>query len=172
MSKNSTDTFYQDLEVGHWAENTFSDFLLKKGYYVSNTQDKGKYSPYDIKVSECPECEAHTVEVKYDRDSKTYGNIAVELYKVNDKGYFQFSGLSASHAESYVYKLPDDINYYFISTQKLMELVDKGLYVRTTLGGDGKRTMLALFKKEVFISYCTILTPDDYFPPFKTSQND
>ena len=145
--------FKSDLVAGQKKEDELKQLLENNGYTVSSTQEKGKFSSYDLKVV-TPSGKEKTIEVKYDIMSSRTGNVAVEMWK-EPNGKKVKAGLLASKSTFYAYSFPSDDSFYFIKTSHLKQIINLQEYDRLVMGGDGGVYKIALFDKDKFISNCT-----------------
>lgn len=152
-------TFQKDLHESQALENKFKELLESQDIVVTTTQDKGKFDAFDIMAVRGNV--VVTFEIKYDRMVKRTGNVAVEMHKVV-KGVKQNSGLSATKADFYAYYFDGDNDFYVIHPPRLEKLIADEKHKKIVHGGDGYRSVLALFDRNVFKEECIVFN-ESYF---------
>jgi hypothetical protein len=137
-------------------ETKLANMFAERGYTVTTTQDKGKFSGYDLAVER--DGLSITIEYKHDIKSELTGNWCCELYK-DVNGSIMNSGLSATEADLYVQRLGlIDENMYGIKVRDLRAYIDLNQRrLKFVRGGDGYRSQLVLMPVEEFKSIATIL---------------
>jgi hypothetical protein len=120
------------LEFGQAFENTVAAWFVSEGGKVTSTQDKGKFSDYDMYVG--VDDGGFTAEIKFDLQAHDSKNIAVERFKKGYNGESLNGGLSATKADYYVQGCLFMKEVYIIPTATLKKLVEN--YELKTEGGD------------------------------------
>ena len=122
-------SFYNDLRIGHIAENMFKQILLQSGITgvtINNSTDIEQLRRYDLEFYNFNSSKPIRIEVKADHKALETNNICIECkYDHNDSGI-------RTTASMYYAILVDTI-YYVISTKKLKELCDSRMYQLITL---------------------------------------
>jgi hypothetical protein len=155
MFYTSTSTFTQDLKSSQQGEIQLANQFEQNGWNVSTTIDKGKFSGYDLEIER--NGFQFTIEFKHDLKCEDTGNVAIELFKTVNNN-IQVSGLSATTADYYVYKLGRSDDLYAIKTEILRDyLRDNERRLRHVTGGDGGRVHLVLVPVADFKSINKVL---------------
>jgi hypothetical protein len=152
----STSTFKEDLKFSQQGENELKEVLESYNYYVTTTQDLGKFSGYDLTATCMSMYELTKIEFKHDRMCDTTGNVAIELSKIDGNGEIQLSGLYITEADEIFYKLGSTDNFFYgVSTTSLKAWVNKNsVKYKTIYGGDGGRTLMMLVPIHDFKAIC------------------
>jgi hypothetical protein len=133
--------FKRDLQLGEKAEEYLVDKLKKE--FPTLKQLKKNFSEYDLMDDN-----GYTIEVKFDRKSKSTGNTAIECeYKGNP------SGINCTKAMEWIqiYYLNNQWVYSRIKTYDLRAFVkSNGDYLTTIDGGDNKLSKMILIPVEDF----------------------
>ncbi|WP_316841391.1 hypothetical protein [Pedobacter gandavensis] len=150
-------SFQQDLKTAQAVESEVQNKYILSGYTASTTASLGQFSAYDLVISSGG-TQCYTLEVKYDNKAPDTQNVAIEIEKVNPLGGFLPSGLSITEADYQVYKI--DGVFYIIPTENLKNILkdlnrEKVLII--VLGGDNKKSRLALMSFYTFKKECEIL---------------
>lgn len=137
--------FINDLNTGKYYETLFLNHIKYKDY----ERPQGYFKEYDIKVYK-NNGGISTYEVKSDKQINIYGNICIE-YMCNDKP----SGISTSTAKYWAIFEPkgDLYTLYKIPSKVIKQYIKDKKYNRACKGGDGYKSDLYLFKKELFNEY-------------------
>lgn len=154
MQYTATSTFATDLKSSQQGETHLANKFEMNGWNVSSTQDKGKFSGYDLEIER--NGFEFTIEYKQDMMCDATGNVAVELYKTI-KNEVRDSGLSATTADVYVYKLGASEALHAIKVNSLRYYINQNRNIRYVTGGDGGRVQLALIPIADFKSITKVL---------------
>jgi len=144
--------FASDLKMGNEYEQKYIDMIDYDSYEIS----KGCFKPYDIKVMNGDI--TTTYEIKADRMTARTGNVVIE-YKCNGKP----SGITSSEADYWVYFIVGTTEYIKIPTNVLRQFILEKKYKNSVSGGDGYRSQMYLFPKNVFEDY--LFLPTTPTPP-------
>jgi len=148
-------TFEFDLKIGEKYEEEFMQWAVSNNLTIEKMP--GLFSEYDFKVTDPETKESLTVELKADRQAIRTNRMALELKKWVG-GVYKPSGLSASKADTYVFKIVGTLGFYSIPTAKLRELVEKKTNYMALFTGDNQSSYTALFDKEFLLKHCQRLT--------------
>lgn len=154
MQYTATSTFATDLKSSQQGETQLANQLQHNGWTVTTTQDKGKFSGYDLEIER--NGFELTIEYKQDILCDRTGNVAVELYKTI-KNQIEDSGLSATTADVYVYKLGAKEDLHAIKVNALKNYINTNQRLRYVTGGDGGRVQLVLIPIADFKSITKVL---------------
>ena len=139
--------FASDLKIGQSYENQYLTMIDYDSYEIS----KGCFKPYDIKVMNGDI--TTTYEIKADRMTARTGNVVIE-YKCNGKP----SGITSSEADYWVYFIVGTQEYIKIPTNVVRQFILEKKYKNSISGGDGYRSHMYLFPKNVFEDYLILPT--------------
>jgi hypothetical protein len=145
--------FLRDLAESQVAVDGLLNFLIDRGYVAHELEGKKEQRNGDIRFYPNGDLDnPMDIEVKYDKRSKSSGNLCFELS--NNKG---LTGISITKAERVAYVCPNkdktfDV-FLFVTTELREFLFDTKNSSKVTIknGGDGKRFSLALVKKRTII---------------------
>lgn len=151
-----TSTFKTDLKYSQVIENKLCNIIKEGGFYAETTQDKNLFPDYDLIIKNSKT--KKTIELKVDLKCEETGNIAVEIEK-EIKGERKQSGLSITKADVWVYYLPSEDEFYYLSTKKLKKNKNKGF--QFVWGGDNKSSRMILFRLDNFKSICKKMNKDN-----------
>jgi len=151
-----TSTFKTDLEYSNHIESYLCNIINESGFKAITTKDKKLFPDYDIIINSSTD--KKTIEVKVDKKCEQTGNIAVEVKK-EINGEEKQSGLSITKADVWIYYLPNEDEFYYLQTKKLMKNKNKGF--RYVWGGDNNSSRMILFKIDVFKSLCKKINKDN-----------
>lgn len=136
--------FNKDLKFGEKYEKIFLD---SRKNVVSYKKIDGQFKPYDLKIS-YENGRTIKYEVKADRQTHITKNIAIE-YKCNNID----SGITTTKAKYYIYYIIKNdkiIDTYKISVKRIKRYINQHKYHKTIFGGDGGRSQMYLFNKDIF----------------------
>ena len=139
--------FASDLKMGNEYEQKYLTMIDYDSYEIS----KGCFKPYDIKVMNGDI--TTTYEIKADRMTARTGNVVIE-YKCNGKP----SGITSSEADYWVYFIVGTEEYIKIPTNVVRQFILDKKYTKKIKGGDGYRSHMYLFPKNVFEDYLILPT--------------
>jgi len=139
--------FASDLKMGNEYEQKYLTMIDYDSYEIS----KGCFKPYDIKVMNGDI--TTTYEIKADRMTARTGNVVIE-YKCNGKP----SGITSSEADYWVYFIVGTEEYIKIPTNVVRQFILEKKYKNSISGGDGYRSHMYLFPKNVFEDYLILPT--------------
>lgn len=134
--------FKTDLSIGERAQD-FAISVLKEEF-PGIRQIKGDFADYDLIADN-----GYTIEVKFDKESRKTGNVAIEyLYKGRPSGIAKTKArewLHIFYLDGWVYARAKtlDLKHYIKSNRK--DLVE-------TDGGDNHLSKLILINKEDFVN--------------------
>ncbi|MDQ2718222.1 MAG: hypothetical protein M3Z26_00470 [Bacteroidota bacterium] len=156
-TNTTTSTFSQDLASAHEIENKLANqFRNNCDCTVTTSQEFGAFPDWDLKVHFDEQNIDLTVEVKNDKKAVITGNIAVEFQRTMKDGTVKPTCISVSKADLFAYYF--DNQFYIIGTKKLRTIIKKQKYFYTANNaGDGERSSVYLFTKDVFKKYATPL---------------
>lgn len=141
--------FFEDLQFGNKYEKEFINIVKPTNFKII----EGKFKDYDIEITK--DDITTYFEIKSDRLTNKTGNICIE-YECNKTP----SGITTTTADYYIYfEIIDDNNYimYEIPVKKLKKYIRLNKYHKVVNGGDGYRSKLYLFNKDVFKKYIKVI---------------
>jgi hypothetical protein len=152
--------FKSDYEKSLQKEIQFEKYLNNKYQVLTeNSQDKGEFPDWDIKVTALTKNNlVTTFEVKYNEDynKKGFNTIVIEEYRIVNQ-MKKPSGITKSKADYYVFAIENDENWYIIKREKLFELINKTTYPNRYFIRDKNDFIIQIFDKPFFLSKCTII---------------
>lgn len=150
MPNLPSDQFQADLTQGKKAEHYICQFL--KQFFPDAQVFDGYKKEWDIEVPS----RGVQIEVKYDRLSKTTGNVAIELQYFNSA-----SGIMATTAQIWciIFGTEDGWFFTFVEVAKLKERVQGK---REVWGGDEHAAKMALLPVPELLEISKVYAIDKY----------
>lgn len=131
-------SFVSDLKFGQMTEEYVSELLKETiGKKLKKVENKSCDLKTEIKI-----------EIKTDRLSRDTGNVAIEL-SCSDKP----SGISATKADVWVWKLEEDCFYWAFTKDIKRYLKKYENKYKVVKGGDGYRVSMAIVSLLDFVTY-------------------
>lgn len=143
--------FHKDHPIALRTEDEVAKILKQRGYEILGRCHDYRY---DI-LTKAIDGALVKIEVKEDFLCRKTENVGLEFSCRNKP-----SGISRTEADVYIYKVhePQKIEYYWITTLQLKDMVKNREYHRIVNGGDiGSNSMNYLFRLSVFKTKSRIL---------------
>lgn len=150
------DNFIRCLKNGKLYEKECLKYINHKSYI----QSIGNCKEWDIEITKDNDKKVK-IEVKSDRHINITNNICIE-YNCNNKP----SGITSSTSHYWVifevYN-ENDYNMYVIKTKIIKDMIKDGRFKKDIRGGDGLRSQLYLFDKNLFEKYIMVRKVGDNY---------